>query len=76
MKEKSVKQTSVPRWHKLPPVPGWYAVTLLHKGEVEAMGTGKFSEWKISETREDKNTRYYGPLPVEEVENETTPCAD
>ena len=70
MKEKSVKQTSVPRWHKLPPVPGWYAVTLLHKGEVEAMGTGKFSEWKISETREDKNTRYYGPLPVEEVENE------
>ena len=76
MKEKSVKQTSVPRWHKLPPVPGWYAVTLLHKGEVEAMGTGKFSEWKISETREDKNTRYYGQLPVEEVENETTPCAD
>ena len=76
MKEKSVKQTSVPRWHKLPPVPGWYAVTLLHKGEVEAMGTGKFSEWKISETREDKNTRYYGPLPVEEVENETTPYAD
>ena len=60
-----------PKWHKLPPVPGWYVVALLHKGEVEAMGIGKFSEWKISETREEKNTRYYGPLPIEEVENET-----
>lgn len=61
-----------PKWHRLPSVPGWYAVALLHKGEVEAVGTGKFSEWKISETREDKNTRYYGPLPVEEVEIERT----
>lgn len=59
-----------PEWHKLPPVPGWYAVTLLHRGEVEAVGTGKLSERKIRETREDKNTRYYGPLPVEEAENE------
>lgn len=56
------------KWHKLPPVPGWYAVALLHKGE--GMGTGKFSEWKISEMWEEKNVRYYGPLPVEEVENE------
>lgn len=40
-----------PKRHKLPPVPGWYAVALLHRGEVEAVGTGKFSEWKISETR-------------------------
>lgn len=59
-----------PKWYKLPPVPGWYAMALLYRGKVEAVGTGKFSEWKISEAREDKNTRYYGPLPVEEVEDD------
>lgn len=60
-----------PEWHKLPPVPGWYAVAKLHgkNGKVEAMGASYFSEWKISETPEQKNIMYYGPLPVWEVEN-------
>lgn len=60
-----------PKWHRLPPVPGWYAVALLHgkRKEVEAIGSGYFSEWKLSETPEQKNVRYYGPLPVEDVEN-------
>lgn len=58
-----------PKWHKLPPVPGWYASASLYQGKVEGMGMNIFSEWKISETTEQKNVRYYGPLPVEEVEN-------
>ena len=60
-----------PEWHKFPPVPGWYAVAKLHgkSGKVEAMGASDFSEWKISETPEQKNIMYYGPLPVWEVEN-------
>lgn len=58
-----------PKWHKLPPVPGWYASASSYQGKVEGMGMNIFSEWKISETTEQKNVRYYGPLPVEEVEN-------
>lgn len=56
--------------HKLPPVPGWYAVALLHgkRKELEVIGSWYFSEREISETPEQKNVRYYGPLPIEDVE--------
>lgn len=61
---------TAPKWHKLPPTTGWYAVALLHgkRKEPEAIGSWYFSEREISETPEQKNVRYYGPLPVKEIE--------
>lgn len=56
-------------WHKLPPVPGWYASAMTYRGEVEGMGTTVFSESKIRETVEQRNIWYYGPLPIEEIES-------
>ena len=61
-----------PKWHKLPPVPGWYAVAQMHRGKVEGFGCAFYSEWIISALYEEKTFRFYGPLPVEEVENERT----
>lgn len=63
------KMTNTPSWHKLPPVPGWYSSAMTHGGSVEAVGTERFSEWKIQETSEQKNIWYYGPLPVWEIEH-------
>lgn len=59
-----------PRWHKLPPVPGWYASVLMNSKNknVDGVGANYFSEWKISDTVEQKNVWYYGPLPIEELE--------
>ena len=51
-------------------MPGWYVVAQMAGEKVAGCGCAFYSKWKISETREDKNTRYYGPLPVEEVEND------
>ena len=61
-----------PKWHKLPPVPGWYAVAQMHRGKVEGFGCAFYSERIISALYEEKTFRFYGPLPVEEVENERT----
>ena len=65
-----------PKWHKLPPVPGWYAVAQMAGGKVEGCGCAYYSKWRISELYEEKTFRFYGPLPIEEVENEATPYAD
>lgn len=65
-----------PKWHKLPPVPGWYAVAQMAEGRVEGFGCAYYSPWRIRGLYEEKTFRFYGPLPVEDVENETTPCAD
>ena len=59
-----------PKWYKLPPVPGWYAVAQMAGVKVEGFGCAYYSKWRISELYEEKTFRFYGPLPVEEVENE------
>lgn len=56
------------RWHKLPPVPGWYASALMYHGQVEGMGANLFTESKIREMVEQKNIWYYGPLPIWKIE--------
>lgn len=56
-------------WHKLPPIPGWYASASLYQGRVEGVGTNIFMELKISETSEQKSVWYYGPLPISEIES-------
>ena len=65
-----------PKWHKLPPVPGWYAVAQMFRGKVEGFGCAYYSERIISALYEEETFRFYGPLPVEEVGNEATPYAD
>ena len=45
-------------------------------GKVEGCGCAFYSKWRISGLYEEKTFRFYGPLPVEDVENETTPCAE
>lgn len=55
-------------WHKIPPIPGWYASAMTYRGEVEGMGTTAFSESKIRETVEQRNIWYYGPLPIWKIE--------
>lgn len=59
-----------PKWHKLPPVPGWYAVAQMTCGKLEGFGCAYYPKWIISELYEEKTFRFYGPLPVEEVEDE------
>ena len=55
-------------WHKLRPVPGWYASSLIHRGEVEGMGTHLITKSKILEMVEQRNIWYYGPLPIWKIE--------
>ena len=45
-------------------------------GKVEGCGCAFYSKLRISGLYEEKTFRFYAPLPVDEVKNETTPYAD
>lgn len=61
-----------PKWHKLPPVPGWYVVAQMASGKVAGCGCAYYSKGRISGLYEENTFRFYSPMPVEDAENERT----